>query len=58
MVSGYLSNVILNCAYQKQKNTPAVTFFFNGGVETEFEGEERQLVASPKVAKLTTYNLK
>ncbi len=31
-----------------------VTFFFNGGVELEFEGEERQLVASPKVA---TYDL-
>ncbi|GAM65139.1 2,3-bisphosphoglycerate-independent phosphoglycerate mutase [Vibrio ishigakensis] len=31
-----------------------VTFFFNGGVETEFDGEERQLVASPKVA---TYDL-
>ncbi|BAC95846.1 phosphoglyceromutase [Vibrio vulnificus YJ016] len=31
-----------------------VTFFFNGGVETEFAGEERQLVASPKVA---TYDL-
>ncbi|WNJ96940.1 2,3-bisphosphoglycerate-independent phosphoglycerate mutase [Vibrio ruber] len=31
-----------------------VTFFFNGGIETEFEGEERQIVASPKVA---TYDL-
>ncbi len=31
-----------------------MTFFFNGGVENEFEGEERQLVASPKVA---TYDL-
>ncbi|NAW66317.1 2,3-bisphosphoglycerate-independent phosphoglycerate mutase [Photobacterium halotolerans] len=31
-----------------------VTFFFNGGVETEFEGESRALVASPKVA---TYDL-
>jgi 2,3-bisphosphoglycerate-independent phosphoglycerate mutase len=31
-----------------------VTFFFNGGVETEFDGEERQLIASPKVA---TYDL-
>lgn len=31
-----------------------VTFFFNGGVESEFPGEERQLVASPKVA---TYDL-
>ncbi|MES7760930.1 alkaline phosphatase family protein, partial [Cutibacterium acnes] len=31
-----------------------VTFFFNGGIETVFEGEERALVASPKVA---TYDL-
>jgi 2,3-bisphosphoglycerate-independent phosphoglycerate mutase len=31
-----------------------VTFFFNGGRETEFEGEERILVPSPKVA---TYDL-
>ena len=32
-----------------------VTFFFNGGREDEFPGEERILVASPKVA---TYDLK
>ena len=32
-----------------------VTFFFNGGEEKEFAGEERILVASPKVA---TYDLK
>ena len=32
-----------------------VTFFFNGGVETVYEGEERVLVNSPKVA---TYDLK
>lgn len=32
-----------------------VTFFFNGGVETEFPGEKRLLVSSPKVA---TYDLK
>ncbi|MCQ9628590.1 2,3-bisphosphoglycerate-independent phosphoglycerate mutase, partial [Cetobacterium somerae] len=31
-----------------------VTFFFNGGKETEFKDEERILVASPKVA---TYDL-
>lgn len=31
-----------------------VTFFFNGGVEVPFEGEDRRLVASPKVA---TYDL-
>ena len=31
-----------------------VTFFFNGGSETQFPGEDRVLVASPKVA---TYDL-
>ncbi|MEJ6777032.1 MAG: 2,3-bisphosphoglycerate-independent phosphoglycerate mutase [Crocinitomicaceae bacterium] len=33
---------------------PHVTFFFNGGRETEFDGERRLLVNSPKVA---TYDL-
>ncbi|MBQ8918299.1 MAG: alkaline phosphatase family protein, partial [Oscillospiraceae bacterium] len=32
-----------------------VTFFFNGGVEAVSEGEDRALIASPKVA---TYDLK
>ena len=32
-----------------------VTFFFNGGVEATSEGEDRALIASPKVA---TYDLK
>ena len=32
-----------------------VTYFFNGGVEQPFPGEEREMVASPKVA---TYDLK
>jgi len=27
-----------------------VTFFFNGGIEAEFEGEERALIPSPQVA--------
>lgn len=34
---------------------PHVTFFFNGGRETPFEGESRILIPSPKVA---TYDLK
>lgn len=34
---------------------PHVTFFFSGGREAEFEGEERILIPSPKVA---TYDLK
>jgi len=33
---------------------PHVTFFFNGGLDEAFEGEERRLVDSPKVA---TYDL-
>ena len=32
-----------------------VTFFFNGGVEQPFEGEDRKVIPSPKVA---TYDLK
>ena len=32
-----------------------VTFFFNGGVETEYKNEERSLIKSPSVA---TYDLK
>ena len=32
-----------------------VTYFFNGGVEKAFPGEDREMVASPKVA---TYDLK
>ena len=34
---------------------PHVTFFFNGGVEKSFEGEERIMIPSPAVA---TYDLK
>jgi 2,3-bisphosphoglycerate-independent phosphoglycerate mutase len=34
---------------------PHVTYFFNGGIEVPFAGEERLLVPSPKVA---TYDLK
>jgi 2,3-bisphosphoglycerate-independent phosphoglycerate mutase len=33
---------------------PHVTYFFNGGREKPFDGEEREMVASPKVA---TYDL-
>ncbi len=33
---------------------PHVTYFFNGGVETPFPGEDRQIIPSPKVA---TYDL-
>ena len=32
-----------------------VTFFFNGGVEAQYEGEDRALIPSPKVA---TYDMK
>ena len=42
-------------ALQHFRNYSHVTFFFNGGREQLFEGEERILVPSPKVA---TYDLK
>lgn len=34
---------------------PHVTYFFNGGNETPYPGEDREMIASPKVA---TYDLK
>jgi 2,3-bisphosphoglycerate-independent phosphoglycerate mutase len=34
---------------------PHVTYFFNGGIEKPFAGEDRQIIPSPKVA---TYDLK
>lgn len=34
---------------------PHVTYFFNGGIEEPFPGEERRMIPSPKVA---TYDLK
>ena len=33
---------------------PHVTYFFNGGVEVPFPGEDRKIIPSPKVA---TYDL-
>jgi 2,3-bisphosphoglycerate-independent phosphoglycerate mutase len=39
-----------NCALQKQRNT----FFFSGGREALYKGEDRELIASPNVA---TYDL-
>ena len=58
-----LHNILANVmAAQKMRNLRVaetekyahVTFFFNGGVEKPFPGEERVLVQSPKVA---TYDL-
>ena len=35
---------------QETEKYAHVTFFFNGGVEKQFSGEERHMVPSPKVA--------
>jgi len=52
----YLSNSKLQQLHIAETEKYAhVTFFFNGGREAPYEGEERILVASPKVA---TYDLK
>jgi len=29
-----------------------VTFFFNGGIEKQYDGEDREMIASPKVRAL------
>ena len=52
----YLSKLDLHQLHIAETEKYAhVTFFFNGGREAPYEGEERILVASPKVA---TYDLK
>lgn len=51
--SGWRKTTKLSCVFPKPKNMP-VTFFFNGGVEESFKGEDRILINSPKVA---TYDL-
>jgi 2,3-bisphosphoglycerate-independent phosphoglycerate mutase len=52
----YLSNLDLKQLHIAETEKYAhVTFFFNGGREAPYTGEERILVASPKVA---TYDLK
>ena len=45
---------IKQCHVAETEKFAHVTFFFNGGVEKQFSGEERHLIPSPKVA---TYDL-
>ncbi|MBZ2185312.1 MAG: 2,3-bisphosphoglycerate-independent phosphoglycerate mutase [Bryobacter sp.] len=45
---------VKNLRVAETEKYPHVTFFFNGGVEKPYEGEAREMVASPKVA---TYDL-
>lgn len=45
---------VKQCHVAETEKYAHVTFFFNGGVEKQFEGEEREMIASPKVA---TYDL-
>jgi 2,3-bisphosphoglycerate-independent phosphoglycerate mutase len=50
-----LSNAgVTNLRVAETEKYPHVTFFFNGGVETPFAGEAREMAPSPKVA---TYDL-
>ncbi len=52
----YISNLgLTQLRIAETEKYAHVTFFFNGGVETVFPGEDRCLIASPKVA---TYDLK
>src|SRR6202795_5122044 len=59
-MNNILSNVmgqmnLRNLRVAETEKYAHVTYFFNGGVEQPFPGEERQLIPSPKVA---TYDLK
>ncbi len=45
---------VTNLRTAETEKYPHVTYFFNGGVEKVYEGEAREMVASPKVA---TYDL-
>lgn len=67
MATAFPKRVIVNCLGEwvsakgrsqfrlaETEKYPHVTFFLNGGRETPFEGEERAMPASPKVA---TYDL-
>jgi 2,3-bisphosphoglycerate-independent phosphoglycerate mutase len=45
---------ISQCHVAETEKYAHVTFFFNGGVEKQFEREERDMIPSPKVA---TYDL-
>jgi 2,3-bisphosphoglycerate-independent phosphoglycerate mutase len=59
-LTGLLGEVVANAGLKQLRIAETekyahVTFFFNGGREEEFPGEERILIPSPKVA---TYDLK
>ena len=59
-LDGILAEVVAEAGLKQlriaeSEKYPHVTFFFNGGVEAPFPGEERILVPSPRVA---TYDLK
>ena len=45
---------VKQCHVAETEKYAHVTFFFNGGVEKQFPGEDRDMVSSPKVA---TYDL-
>lgn len=55
VLAEYLSKKgVRQCHVAETEKYAHVTFFFNGGVEKQFENEERDMIASPKVA---TYDL-
>jgi len=59
-INNILANVFANLNWKNLRVAETekyahVTYFFNGGSEQPFAGEEREMVASPKVA---TYDLK
>lgn len=41
---------VKQCHIAETEKYAHVTFFFNGGIEKQYEGEDREMIPSPKVA--------
>ena len=53
LINSFLSRILTSGPYMMLIETEKyahVTFFFNGGLEKQFKGEERYMIDSPKVA--------
>lgn len=46
---------VKQCHIAETEKYAHVTFFFNGGVEKQFPGEDRVMIPSPKASQLAGY---
>ena len=50
ILTSFVFHFLLTALFLETEKYAHVTFFFNGGVEKQFENEERHMIPSPKVA--------